>query len=60
MTIGIYGNDGPRNLHLKFGQNLRYFYYGQMSPEQKLPGQMSLLQLESVQNGPSKLCLKFG
>ena len=31
-----------------------------MSPGQMLPGQMSLWQLESVQDGPRNLPLKFG
>ena len=30
-----------------------------MSPGQILPWQMSLLQLESIQNGPKNLSLKF-
>ena len=33
---------------------------GQMSPEQILPWQMSLWQLESVQDGPRNLHLKLG
>ena len=39
---------------------MRYFWYGQMSPWQMLPGQMSLRQLESVQDSPRNLSLKFG
>ena len=45
----------------KSGQEwLRYSWYGQMSPWQMLPGQMSLWQLESVQDSPRNLSLKFG
>ena len=38
---------------------LRYFCNGQMSPGQMLLGQMSLWHLESVQDGPRNLRLKF-
>ena len=39
---------------------MRYSWYGQMSPGQILLGQMSLLQIESVQDGPNNIYLKFG
>ena len=38
---------------------LRYSWYGQKSPGQMLPGQMSLWQLESVLDVPRNLHLKF-
>ena len=38
---------------------LRYSGHGQMSSWQMLPGQMSLWQLKSVQDGPRDLTLKF-
>ena len=45
----------------KSGQHqLRYSWYGQMSPGQILPGQMSPLQLKSVLDGPRNLSLKVG
>ena len=40
-------------------QQLRYSGHGQMSSWQMLPGQMSLWQLKSVQDGPRDLTLKF-
>ena len=54
-----------KKLPLKFGQNqvskhLRYSWYGQMSPGQMLHGQMSPWQLDSVLDGPRKLCLNVG
>ena len=43
-TIKVWSNMGQLQL--------RYFQYEQMSPGQMLPGQMSLWQLESVQDSP--------
>ena len=39
---------------------LRYSWYGQMSPGQMFPWQMSRWQLESVLDVPRNLSLKFG
>ena len=47
-----------------FGQNrvieLRYCWYGQMSPGEMLPGQMSPWQLKSLLDVPRYLLLNFG
>ena len=37
-----------------------FYEEGQISPGQMLPGHMSPLQLESVQDGPRNILLKFG
>ena len=48
------------NFHMWPWLKLRYSWYGQMSPGQILPGQMSSWQLASVKNGPKNQILKFG
>ena len=56
---------GLRNLSLniwsKSGQlQLRYFYYGQMSPGQMFYGQSFTVAFGNIQDGPRNLPLKFG
>ena len=59
-TCSRYSKDATFKVSLKLSQyQLRYSWYGQMSPGQMLAGQMSPWQLESVLDVPRNLPLKF-
>ena len=51
---------GPKGLVKIWSVTAEYSWYGQMSPKQMLPGQISPRQLASIKDGPRNTPLRFG